>query len=181
MSRIGKKPVSIPKGVEVKVENDNTVIVKGPKGMLSYKFHPNMKIKVEENHIIVERPNDETFNKVLHGTTRALLNNMVKGVTEGFTEELEIVGIGYRGAVKGKILELTLGYSHPIIYEIPEGIQITMEGTNIIKISGIDKQKVGQVAAEIRSFREPDPYKGKGIRYKGEVIKLKAGKTVGKK
>lgn len=181
MSRIGKKPVSIPKGVEVKVENDNTVIVKGPKGMLSYKFHPNMKIKVEENQIIVERPNDETFNKALHGTTRALLNNMVKGVTEGFTEELEIVGIGYRGAVKGKTLELTLGYSHPIIYEIPEGIQITMEGTNIIKISGIDKQKVGQVAAEIRSFREPDPYKGKGIRYKGEVIKLKAGKTVGKK
>ena len=181
MSRIGKKPVSIPKGVDVKVENDNTVIVKGPKGMLSYKFHPNMKIKVEENQIIVERPNDETFNKALHGTTRALLNNMVKGVTEGFTEELEIVGIGYRGAVKGKTLELTLGYSHPVIYEIPEGIQITMEGTNIIKISGIDKQKVGQVAAEIRSFREPDPYKGKGIRYKGEVIKLKAGKTVGKK
>ncbi|ACN98224.1 ribosomal protein L6 [Sulfurihydrogenibium azorense Az-Fu1] len=181
MSRIGKKPISIPKNVEVKVESDNTVIVKGPKGMLSYKFHPNMKIKVEDGQIIVERPNDESFNRALHGTTRALLNNMVKGVTEGFTEELEIVGIGYRGAVKGKTLELTLGYSHPVIYEIPEGIQITMEGTNIIKVSGIDKQKVGQVAAKIRSFREPDPYKGKGIRYKGEVIKLKAGKTVGKK
>jgi large subunit ribosomal protein L6 len=181
MSRIGRKPILIPKGVEVKVENDNTVIVKGPKGMLSYKFHPNMKIKVEDGQITVERPNDEGFNRALHGTTRALLNNMVKGVTEGFTEELEIVGIGYRGAVKGKTLELTLGYSHPVIYEIPEGIQITMEGTNIIKVSGIDKQKVGQVAAEIRSFREPDPYKGKGIRYKGEVIKLKAGKTVGKK
>ena len=181
MSRIGKKPIVIPKGVEVKIENDNTVTVKGSKGMLTYKFHPNMKIKVEENQIIVERPNDESFNRALHGTTRALLNNMVKGVTEGFTEELEIVGIGYRGAVKGKTLELTLGYSHPVVYEIPEGIQITMEGTNIIKVSGIDKQKVGQVAAKIRSFREPDPYKGKGIRYKGEVIKLKAGKTVGKK
>jgi large subunit ribosomal protein L6 len=181
MSRVGKNPIPLPKGVEVKVDNDNTVTVKGPKGMLTYKFYPDMKIKVEDGNIIVERPNDESLYKALHGTTRAILNNMVRGVTEGFTEELEIVGIGYRGAVKGKTLELSLGYSHPVVYEIPEGIQITMEGTNIIKIFGIDKQKVGQVAAEIKSFREPDPYKGKGIRYKGEVIKLKAGKTVGKK
>jgi large subunit ribosomal protein L6 len=118
--------------------------------------------------------------RAIHGTTRAILANMVKGVTEGFTVELEIVGIGYRAQMKGKTLELQLGYSHPIIYEPPEGIQIAVEG-NIIKVSGIDKQKVGQVAAEIRDFRKPDPYKGKGIRYKGEILKLKPGKSVGKK
>jgi len=181
MSRIGKKPIDIPKGVEVSIAPDNTVIVKGPKGQLSYKFHPNVSITKNENQIIVERKFEDSFSRAVHGTTRALLNNMVKGVTEGFTEELEIVGIGYRAAVKGNILELTLGYSHPIIYPIPKDVQITVEGNTNIKITGIDKQRVGQVAAEIRSFREPDPYKGKGVRYKGEVIKLKAGKTVGKK
>lgn len=180
MSRIGRKPISLPKGVEVEIKPDNTVTVKGPKGTLTRTFHSNVSIKKEGDQIIVERKSDDGFTRALHGTTRALIANMVKGVSEGFTEELEIVGIGYRGAVKGKTLELTLGYSHPVIYEIPEGIQITMEGTNIIKVSGIDKQKVGQTAAEIRALREPDAYKGKGIRYKGEVIKLKAGKTVGK-
>lgn len=180
MSRIGRKPISLPKGVEVEIKPDNTVTVKGPKGTLTKTFHSNVSIKKEGDQIIVERKFDDGFTRALHGTTRALIANMVKGVSEGFTEELEIVGIGYRGAVKGKTLELTLGYSHPVVYEIPEGIQITMEGTNIIKVSGIDKQKVGQTAAEIRAFREPDAYKGKGIRYKGEVIKLKAGKTVGK-
>jgi len=181
MSRIGKKPIPIPSNVDVNIASDNTVTVKGPKGQLSYKFNPNIIIKKEGNEIIVERKSDDGLSRALHGTTRALLANMVKGVTEGFTEELEIVGIGYRGAVKGNTLELQLGYSHPVIYPIPKDVKIEMEGTNIIKISGIDKQKVGQVAAEIRAFREPDAYKGKGIRYKGEVIKLKAGKTVGKK
>lgn len=181
MSRIGKKPIEIPKGVEINVSQDNTVTVKGPKGQLTYKFHPDIIIKKEDNLLKVERKSEDPFSRSLHGTTRALLNNMVKGVTEGFIEELEIVGIGYRAAVKGKTLELTLGYSHPVVYEIPEGIQIAVEGNTNIKVSGIDKQRVGQVAAEIRDFRRPDPYKGKGIRYKGEVIKLKAGKTVGKK
>lgn len=180
MSRIGRKPVDIPKGVEVEIGPDNTVAVKGPKGTLSKKFHDSISIKKENGQVIIERKSDDAFSRALHGTTRALIANMIKGVSEGFTEELEIVGIGYRGAVKGKNLELSLGYSHPVVYEIPEGIQITMEGNTIIKVSGIDKQKVGQTAAEIRAFREPDAYKGKGIRYKGEVIKLKAGKTVGK-
>lgn len=180
MSRIGKKPIDIPKGVEVDIKPDNTVIVKGPKGTLSKTFHSNISIKKEDNQIKVERKYEDGFSRALHGTTRALLFNMIKGVSEGFAEELEIVGIGYRGAVKGKALELSLGYSHPVIYEIPEGIQITMEGTNLIKVFGIDKQKVGQTAAEIRALKTPDAYKGKGIRYKGEVIKLKAGKTVGK-
>jgi large subunit ribosomal protein L6 len=181
MSRIGKKPIDIPKGVEVSIAPDNTVSVKGSKGQLSYKFHSSISITKNENQIIIERKSEDPFSRAVHGTTRALLNNMVKGVTEGFTEELEIVGIGYRAAVKGNNLELTLGYSHPVIYPIPKDVQITVEGNTNIKVSGIDKQRVGQVAAEIRSFREPDPYKGKGIRYKGEVIKLKAGKTVGKK
>ncbi|MEZ0322760.1 MAG: 50S ribosomal protein L6 [Hydrogenothermaceae bacterium] len=180
MSRIGKKPIPLPKGVEINIQG-STVTVKGPKGTITKTFNPAVTIKKEGEEIIVERKDDTPFSRALHGTVRAIVANMVKGVTEGFTEELEIVGIGYRGAVKGKTLELSLGYSHPVIYQIPEGIQITMEGNNIIKIFGIDKEKVGQTAAEIRSFREPDPYKGKGIRYKGEVIKLKAGKTVGKK
>ncbi|HHG75394.1 50S ribosomal protein L6 [Persephonella sp.] len=180
MSRIGKKPIDIPNGVEIKIENNNHVVVKGPKGQLENDFNPDLSIKIEDNQVKIERPNDSAFMRAIHGTTRALLANMVKGVTEGFTVELEIVGIGYRAAMKGKSLELQLGYSHPIVYEPPEGIQITVEG-NIIKVSGIDKQKVGQVAAEIRDFRKPDPYKGKGIRYKGEVLKLKAGKSVGKK
>ena len=180
MSRIGKKPIDIPNGVEIKIENNNHVVVKGPKGQLENDFNPDLSIKIEDNQVKIERPNDSAFMRAIHGTTRALLANMVKGVTEGFTVELEIVGIGYRAAMKGKSLELQLGYSHPIVYEPPEGVQIAVEG-NIIKVSGIDKQKVGQVAAEIREFRKPDPYKGKGIRYKGEVLKLKAGKSVGKK
>ncbi len=180
MSRIGKKPIDIPNGVDIKIEKNNHVVVKGPKGQLENDFNPDLTIKIEDNQVKIERPNDSAFMRAIHGTTRALLANMVKGVTEGFTVELEIVGIGYRAAMKGKSLELQLGYSHPIVYEPPEGVQIAVEG-NIIKVSGIDKQKVGQVAAEIREFRKPDPYKGKGIRYKGEVLKLKAGKSVGKK
>ncbi|WP_456401715.1 50S ribosomal protein L6 [Persephonella sp.] len=179
MSRIGKKPIEIPKGVEVKIDNGNFVTVKGPKGELGTKFNSDLKITLEDNILKVERPNDSSFMRAIHGTTRALLANMIKGVTEGFTVELEIVGIGYRANMKGKAIELQLGYSHPILYEPPEGVQIAVEG-NTIKVSGIDKQKVGQVAAEIRGFRKPDAYKGKGIRYKGEVVKLKAGKSVGK-
>jgi len=180
MSRIGKKPIDIPNGVQVTVSENNHVVVKGPKGQLERDFNPKLSIKVEDNQIKIERPDDSAFMRAIHGTTRALIANMVKGVTEGFTVELEIVGIGYRANMKGKALELQLGYSHPIVYEPPEGIQIAVEG-NIIKVSGIDKQKVGQVAAEIREFRKPDPYKGKGVRYKGEVLKLKPGKSVGKK
>ncbi len=180
MSRIGRKPIDIPQGVEVKVEENNHVIVKGPKGQLEADFNPALIIKVEDNQVKVERPNDTAFMRAIHGTTRALIANMVEGVSKGFTVELEIHGIGYRAAMKGKTLELQLGYSHPIIYEPPADIQISVEG-NIIKVSGIDKQKVGQVAAEIRDFRKPDPYKGKGIRYKDEVLKLKPGKSVGKK
>ncbi|NPA17218.1 50S ribosomal protein L6 [Persephonella sp.] len=180
MSRIGKKPIDIPNGVQVTVDENNHVVVKGPKGQLEGDFNKDLKIKIENNQIIVERPNDSAFMRAIHGTTRALIANMVKGVTEGFTVELEIVGIGYRAQMKGKTLELQLGYSHPVVYEPPADIQIAVDG-NIIKVSGIDKQKVGQVAAEIRDFRKPDPYKGKGIRYKGEVLKLKPGKSVGKK
>jgi len=181
MSRIGKKPIDIPNGVQVEIGKNNHVVVKGPKGQLEGDFSTELTIKVENNQIKIERPNDSAFNRAIHGTTRALIANMVKGVTEGFTVELEIVGIGYRASMKGKTLELQLGYSHPIIYEPPEGVQISVEGNNIVKVSGIDKQKVGQVAAEIRDFRKPDPYKGKGVRYKGEVLKLKPGKSVGKK
>ena len=181
MSRIGRMPINIPNGVEVKIEDGNVVTVKGPKGQLTKKFHPELDIKVEDNQIKVERPNDTAFMRAIHGTTRALLNNMVKGVSEGFTVELEVYGIGYRANMKGRTLELQLGYSHPVIYEPPEDIQISVEGQNIIKVSGIDKEKVGQVAATIRDFRRPDPYKGKGVRYKGEQLKLKPGKSVGKK
>ena len=180
MSRIGKKPVEIPSGVDITIGENNFVKVKGPKGELSNTFHSALKIVKEDNVIKIERPSDEPFMRAIHGTTRALLANMVQGVVNGFTVELEIVGIGYRAAMKGKTLELQLGYSHPIVYEPPEGIQIAVEG-NIIKVSGIDKQLVGQVAAEIRDFRKPDPYKGKGIRYKDEQLKLKPGKSVGKK
>ncbi len=180
MSRIGRKPIDIPQGVEVKVDENNHVTVKGPKGQLEADFNPRLTIKVEDNQVKVERPDDTSFMRAIHGTTRALIANMVEGVSKGFTVELEIHGIGYRAQMKGKTLELQLGYSHPVIYEPPSDIQISVEG-NIIKVSGIDKQKVGQVAAEIREFRKPDPYKGKGIRYKGEVLKLKPGKSVGKK
>lgn len=181
MSRIGKNPIEIPNGVEVKIEEGNLITVKGPKGQLTQKFNPELKIIKEDNVIKIEKSNDSSFMRAIHGTTRALIANMIKGVTEGFTVELEIVGIGYRAAMKGKTLEMQLGYSHSVVYEPPEGIQIYVEGNTNIKVSGIDKQLLGQVAAEIRDFRKPDPYKGKGIRYKGEQLKLKPGKAAGKK
>jgi large subunit ribosomal protein L6 len=180
MSRVGKMPVEIPQGVTVEVKPGNHVVVKGPKGTLEYKFDPRLTIKVEDGKVIVERPNDEKQMKALHGTTRALINNMVIGVSKGFEKVLEVKGLGYRAFVKGDTLELHLGFSHPVLYKIPEGIKIEVDRENNIYVRGIDKQKVGQVAAEIRSFRPPDPYKGKGIRYRGERIILKAGKSAKK-
>ena len=180
MSRIGRLPIDIPAGAEVKVEANNKVTVKGPKGTLVKELPIEMHIKVENNQVIVSRPNDLTRMKSLHGLTRTLINNMVIGVTEGYKKTLEINGVGYRGQKQGKELNLSLGYSHPVEMEDPEGIEVTMDGQNIIIVSGIDKEKVGQYAAEIREKRKPEPYKGKGIKYQDEVIRRKVGKT-GKK
>lgn len=180
MSRIGRLPIDIPSGVEVKVEDNNKVTVKGPKGTLVKELPVEMDIKVENNQVVVTRPNDLKKMKSLHGLTRTLINNMVIGVTEGYKKVLEINGVGYRGQKQGKKLTLSLGYSHPVEMEDPEGIEVTMDGQNLIIVSGIDKEKVGQYAAEIREKRKPEPYKGKGIKYQDEVIRRKVGKT-GKK
>ena len=178
MSRIGLKPIEIPAGVDVKVDG-TTVTVKGPKGELTRNVHPNMAVAVEGNEVIVKRPNDEKANKSLHGLTRTLIHNMVLGVTEGFKKNLEVNGVGYRASKAGKVLTLNLGYSHPVEMEDPEGLESKVDGNKII-VSGIDKEKVGQYAAEIRDKRRPEPYKGKGIKYADEVIRRKVGKT-GKK
>ena len=180
MSRIGRLPVVIPAGVEVKIAENNFVTVKGPKGTLEKQLPTQMEIKQEENHVIVSRPNDLKQMKSLHGLTRSLIHNMVVGVTEGYQKVLEINGVGYRAAKQGSKLVLSLGYSHPVEMEDPEGIEVTVEGQNLIIVSGIDKEKVGQYAAEIREKRAPEPYKGKGIKYQDEVIRRKVGKT-GKK
>lgn len=181
MSRIGKMPVAIPAGVEVTLGKDNLVTVKGPKGTLTQQMHPAMTLKQEGAEILVSRPNDEKENRALHGLTRALLHNMVVGVTDGFKKELEINGVGYRAAKEGNKLVLTIGYSHTV--EMPEidGIKIDVPQPNQIVISGCDKQKVGQFAAEVREKRPPEPYKGKGIKYVDEVIRRKVGKTGAKK
>lgn len=176
MSRIGKKPIAIPAGVEVKVDG-NTVTVKGPKDTLTQTVHPKMSVKVEGSELIVERPNDENESKALHGLSRSLLNNMVEGVTHGFSKTLEIVGIGYRAQLQGKELVLTLGYSHLVNMDIPEGITVELPKPNVIVISGADKQQVGQFAAEVRRKRPPEPYKGKGIKYSDEHIRRKEGKA----
>ena len=178
MSRIGRRPVPILKGVKVEQTN-GTVKVKGPKGELSLDVHRRMKVVVDGEEIRVERASDEKADKALHGLTRALIANMVKGVTEGFTKTLEIVGVGYRADVKGKGITLQLGYSHPINYQAVEGVKLECPNQTTIVISGADKQKVGQTAAEIRGLRPPEPYKGKGIKYQGEHIRRKAGKTAG--
>jgi large subunit ribosomal protein L6 len=179
MSRIGKKPVAIPSNVTVTVDG-STVKVKGPKGELSRTFDPSMKIRVEGNEVIIDRPGEEKRDRAMHGLTRALLANMVTGVTEGFKKTLEIVGVGYKAEKRGKNLVVTVGYSHPVNYPEPSGITLTTPAPTTIVIEGIDKQKVGQVAAELREFRPPEPYKGKGIRYQGEQVRRKAGKTAGK-
>ncbi|MGN0465588.1 MAG: 50S ribosomal protein L6 [Lachnospiraceae bacterium] len=180
MSRIGKHPVEIPAGVEVKVEDGNKVTVKGPKGTLERVLPEEMDIKVEGNEVIVKRPNDLKKMKALHGLTRTLIHNMVVGVTKGYEKVLEINGVGYRAQKQGNKLILSLGYSHPVEMEDPEGLESVLEGQNKITIKGIDKEKVGQYAAEIRDKRRPEPYKGKGIKYADEVIRRKVGKT-GKK
>ncbi len=180
MSRIGKMPIAIPAGVTVSVAENNKVTVKGPKGTLERVLHEAMIIKVEGNEVTVSRPNDLKLMKSLHGLTRTLIHNMIVGVTEGYSKTLEVNGTGYRAAKSGKELTLTLGYSHPVIMIDPEGIETTLDGANKIIVKGIDKEKVGQYAAEIRGKRGPEPYKGKGIKYDTEVIRRKAGKT-GKK
>ena len=180
MSRIGIKPISVPAGVEVTVADGNVVTVKGPKGSLTKEFHKDMIIKCADGVITVERPSEDKLHKSLHGLTRTLVHNMVEGVTEGFAKKLEIVGVGYRAQKQGKKLVLSLGYSHPVEMEDPEGIETVLDGTNIIIVKGISKEAVGQYAAEIRAKRAPEPYKGKGIKYSDEVIRRKVGKT-GKK
>ena len=180
MSRIGKMPIAIPAGVTVTIAENNKVTVKGPKGTLERVFPNDMKIEVEGSEIKVTRPNDLKREKSLHGLTRTLINNMVVGVTTGFEKKLEINGVGYRAAKSGKKLVLNLGYSHPVEMEDPEGVETVVEGTNIIFVKGIDKEKIGQYAAEIRDKRRPEPYKGKGIKYADEHIRRKVGKT-GKK
>jgi large subunit ribosomal protein L6 len=179
MSRIGRKPIAIPGGVTVTVDG-STVKVKGPKGELARTFEPSIKVRVENNEVLVERPNDEKRERALHGLTRALIANMVTGVTDGFKKTLEIVGVGYRAEKKGKNLVVSVGYSHPVNYPEPDGITLTTPAPTTIVVEGVDKQKVGQVAAELRDFRPPEPYKGKGIRYQGEQVRRKAGKTAGK-
>jgi len=178
VSRIGRKPIPI-KDVTV-TKTDNIIKVKGKLGELEMKIHPNITVDITKDEIIVKRPDDSKENRALHGLTRALINNMIKGVTEGYTKTLEIVGVGYKAELKGNNVLITIGYSHPIYFIPPEGIKIEVPTPNQIKISGIDKELVGIIAAKIRSFRKPEPYKGKGIRYSNEVIIRKAGKTAGK-
>ena len=177
MSRIGKLPVAIPAGVEIKLEDGNVITVKGPKGTLTRKLADDMNIAIEEGQVVVTRPNDLKRSKSLHGLTRTLINNMVIGVTQGYEKTLEINGVGYRAQKKGKEITFNLGFSHPVVMTDPEGIETEMDGQNIIIVKGIDKEKVGQYAAEIRELRKPEPYKGKGIRYEGEVVRRKAGKA----
>ena len=180
MSRIGRMPIAIPAGVTVEVAENNKVTVKGPKGTLERVLPSEMEIKVEGSEVIVSRPNDLKKMKSLHGLTRTLINNMVVGVTHGYEKKLEVNGVGYKASKAGKVLTLNLGYSHPVEMTDPEGVETTLEGQNIIFVRGIDKEKVGQFAAEIRDKRRPEPYKGKGIKYSDEVIRRKVGKT-GKK
>ncbi len=177
MSRIGKLPINIPGGVTITVGDDNTVVVKGPKGELSEKISPKMELSMEDGVLTVKRPNDLKENRALHGLSRTLINNMVVGVTAGYSKTLEIVGVGYRAQKQGNKLVLNLGYSHPVEFEEPQGITFDVPTPNKVVVSGINKQQVGQMAADIRIKRAPEPYKGKGIRYEGEYVRRKEGKT----
>jgi len=180
MSRIGKLPITVPNGVEVHIDG-NTVRVKGPKGQLEKELHQDMIIKYEDNKITVQRPSDNKLHRSLHGLTRALLNNMVVGVTTGFQKNLELVGVGYRASKQGNKLVLSVGYSHPVEIEPEAGIEIEVPAPTKIIVKGLDKEKVGDVAAAIRAVREPEPYKGKGIRYENEHVRRKAGKAGAKR
>ena len=177
MSRIGREPIVVPAGIDVTIGDNNVVTVKGPLGTLSEKFNERMSIKLENNELIVTRPNDEKEMRALHGLTRTLLNNMVVGVKDGFAKKLEIVGVGYRAEKQGAKIVLGLGYSHPVIFEEENGVKFEVPDQTTIIVKGIDKQAVGQMAAVIRSKRPPEPYLGKGIKYEGERIRRKAGKT----
>jgi large subunit ribosomal protein L6 len=176
MSRIGRLPISVPAGVEVKIDG-NVVSVKGPKGELTHTVASPIEVALEESTISVTRPNDERASRSLHGLTRTLISNLIVGVTTGYEKKLEIVGTGYRVQAKGSDLEFALGYSHPVAIKAPEGITLTVESPTKLSVSGIDKQQVGEVSAIIRKLRKPDPYKGKGIRYAGEIIRRKVGKA----
>jgi len=184
MSRIGNAPITIPEGVEINISNDNIVNIKGKLGELSEKINPSISIKVDNGELTLSRPNDDKQIRSLHGLYRSLINNMVIGVSSGFVIEQELVGVGYRAKSQGQKLELSLGFSHPIIFQLPDQVKVTAvteKGKNpTIKLESFDKQLIGQVAAKIRSFRKPEPYKGKGILFKGEVIRRKAGKTAAK-
>ncbi|MFP5040239.1 50S ribosomal protein L6 [Parasediminibacterium sp. JCM 36343] len=184
MSRIGKKPVVIPAGVTIKIGSDNVVAVKGPKGELKQAVDRDIKLEIVENELIISRPTDQIRHRAMHGLYRALINNLVTGVTEGYKRNLELVGVGYKAAHVGNTLDLALGYSHNIIFEIPSELKLntlTEKGKNpLISLEGIDKQLIGQVAAKLRSLRKPEPYKGKGVKYAGEVLRRKAGKAAGK-
>jgi large subunit ribosomal protein L6 len=176
MSRIGKRPVTLPKGVAVEIQG-NTVAVKGPRGELRRTLHSEMQVALADGQVTVARPSDEKRHKALHGLTRTLVQNMVEGVSKGFSKTLEIQGVGYKAEAKPYGVNLIVGYSHPVKYEAPKGIKISVENNTVVKIEGADKEAVGQVAAELRSVRPPEPYKGKGIRYQGEQVRRKAGKT----
>jgi large subunit ribosomal protein L6 len=185
MSRIGKKPINLPAGVTVDVSDHNQVTVKGPKGTLDQDIHPDFTVKIEESDLVIERPTDSKRHKSLHGLYRSLLNNMVIGVSEGYKKDLELVGVGYKATNQGQILELSLGYSHNIFLMVPEEVTVkteTAKGKNpLVSLESIDKELIGQVAAKIRSLRKVEPFKGKGIRFVGEIIRRKAGKTAAKK
>ncbi|MCB0569934.1 MAG: 50S ribosomal protein L6 [Phaeodactylibacter sp.] len=184
MSRIGKAPISLPKGVEINLSKGNLVTVKGPKGELQQQIDPDLTVEIEDGELTLKRPTDQQRHRAMHGLYRALINNMVVGVSEGFVKELELVGVGYRVTNTGQMLELTLGYSHPILFVLPDEVKVTTameKGKNpYIRLESFDKQLLGQIAAKIRSFRKPEPYKGKGVRYANEQIRRKAGKTAGK-
>ncbi|GAB5553967.1 MAG: 50S ribosomal protein L6 [Saprospiraceae bacterium] len=184
MSRIGKAPISLPKGVEISVSKGNLVTVKGSKGTLTQQIDPDLSVKTEDGELTVERPTDQQRHRAMHGLYRSLIFNMVEGVTNGYVKELELVGVGYRASNTGQLLELTLGYSHPIVFMIPQEVKVTTETQKgkppLVRLESIDKQLIGQVAAKIRAFRKPEPYKGKGVRFKGEEIRRKAGKAAGK-
>lgn len=177
MSRIGKKPVDLPAGVQISVSGENVVTVKGPLGQLEQQMPQDIQISIEESQALVTRPSDEKNHRALHGLTRSLLANMVEGVTKGYVRNLELVGVGYRAALQGKDISLTVGYSHPVVINAPQGIEFEVPAPTKISVKGIDKQVVGQIAAEIRAVRKPEPYLGKGIKYEGEQIRRKVGKA----